>query len=787
MLQNNARQQSSKSKLLPPKSKSDFRRRYSADSITDPDARPNNLPALRRSKTDDSLDDSYQLYDSGQKFNLFTEASCRIHLLPDLHHMKPWEKLIYHLRSTRSWESHHITLDQHNIASNEYYGVLDQAIPYKSIERVMPLDSEHAHYQYHHHQKSSNRLTNCVKIITTSSTYLFQLSNSHLRDKLIHSIRWKISVENFMERISNVNNATVLLHDLQSFVTKSINCPLYIDDTYNTILNCVSILLTKRANVVGDMPEAFITTLSPLVDRKPPTIEICNFFTKHCHSCPRSLLVVDMFSPIIHRILKHAVGFGKCNWLRTFVIEYLQALYSQSNGHQAVTNFVQRMHGPMSDCPHPRILQNLVAVCISGIHHAFPSPPPKPDLGKRKSKSLNENRKSTVYGSKDAASFEKNIIHWNEEAKKIKNVNFRHFDSDINSSIEDKHRNNNPSATADADENSLKLFAHVFHQIAKISDWAPGLACLLQPLPFPQRAVKGVKFLKLFYPVIEALCVDGRQQVLKCFLPIREGKKCWLDVFSPSCSMCDDEGRLFVNMVDVLSRPETQTGKLKKFLTILSQSQLEAIITLALREEHVMIKILSWMLRYNILQEQQQLQAISALTCTPPGRVSYEQLLQLQDIITKKQGPAHFALSRNSNDGDLQTLLGEGSWGNLERLDLSHTKITSKSVKVLKRLPSLKHLNLRNTLIGDTGLKMLCDYANLETLDLCETNVTDSGISCLEAMDNLTSLNLNSTSLSESQYYHLRESLPRLTHCDVTYTDAWAADSQQQNSSSVYL
>lgn len=186
MLQNNARQQrSSKSKLLPPKSKSDFRRRYSADSITgdtsntllycvfrgssdkqdiefyfylkkwpcsitqirffialslfcsilisyhlsnvaflslfssDPEARLNNLPALRRSKTDDSLGDSYQLYDSGQKFNLFTEATCRIHLLPDLHHMKPWEKLIYHLRSTRSWESHQIVLDQHNIASND--------------------------------------------------------------------------------------------------------------------------------------------------------------------------------------------------------------------------------------------------------------------------------------------------------------------------------------------------------------------------------------------------------------------------------------------------------------------------------------------------------------------------------------------------------------------------------------------------------------------------------------------------------------------------------------------
>ena len=43
--------------------------------------------------------------------------------------------------------------------------------------------------------------------------------------------------------------------------------------------------------------------------------------------------------------------------------------------------------------------------------------------------------------------------------------------------------------------------------------------------------------------------------------------------------------------VEVLSRPETQTGKLKKFLSVLSKSHLQAIITLALREEQVMIKV----------------------------------------------------------------------------------------------------------------------------------------------------------------------------------------------------
>ena len=51
---------------------------------------------------------------------------------------------------------------------------------------------------------------------------------------------------------------------------------------------------------------------------------------------------------------------------------------------------------------------------------------------------------------------------------------------------------------------------------------------------------------------MEALCKDGRQQVVKCFLPIREGKKSWLDVYSPTYDVCDDEGRLFINMVRYL-------------------------------------------------------------------------------------------------------------------------------------------------------------------------------------------------------------------------------------------
>ena len=54
-------------------------------------------------------------------------------------------------------------------------------------------------------------------------------------------------------------------------------------------------------------------------------------------------------------------------------MEYIQALNSQNNALDAVRSFIRSIHGPMSQCPHPRILNNLVAVCLSAIYQCFSS------------------------------------------------------------------------------------------------------------------------------------------------------------------------------------------------------------------------------------------------------------------------------------------------------------------------------------------------------------------------------------------------------------------------------
>ena len=55
------------------------------------------------------------------------------------------------------------------------------------------------------------------------------------------------------------------------------------------------------------MAEEVIVTLAPLLENNTPSPQICNFFSKHCCDAPRSRLVIDMFTPVVRRIVKHNV------------------------------------------------------------------------------------------------------------------------------------------------------------------------------------------------------------------------------------------------------------------------------------------------------------------------------------------------------------------------------------------------------------------------------------------------------------------------------------------------
>nr|CAB3231877.1 C-Maf-inducing protein-like [Phallusia mammillata] len=755
---------------------------------------------LTKQKHNSSLPDISAI-ESTTKLPVYEHGDVQVHILGENTSSVFSEFVQYFGSSTKLWERHHITLGVDEIMSESGTGIFSSSIQYHSIDKVGSMDIEKGP-------------RNCVKMIANGRSLLLQPSDTmcfhqetspYQRDCLLNTLKWKMEICKSLKTLNSTTQPSEMLSELESLVSLTMGSALLVEDTHRILLDIASKLLTQKADVINEASrEDIIMALAPLVENNQPSTEICSFFTKHCRQSPRSTLVVNMFTPIVQQILKHTVDFGKSTWLRTFIMEYIQALNSQNNGLDTVRAFIQTIHGPLSQCPHPRILNSLIAVCLSAVYQYFScgdyetekrkhlkkkSVHRKPPLAEKSfaitEKNLLNNQKPPIGDTKNMKNSLQESIN-NKQANQtpdVKPLNTDHpFRGDVN--LKEFHDEKKPLNSEQIEEHteiseedfaSVKLFTEVLIEISKMYDWRPGLAGLLQPLPFPEEAMKRRDFVRLLYPVIERFAEDDRESVVTCLLYSREGKDGWLQVFSPGGKLCDDDGQLFSKMVEGLMKPGIKAGKMKKFLSRLASTELQVIIMLALRESPVMIQVLRDMLQFGKLaNELEQLQVVSTLRCTPLGNKAYEDLRTLLSVFSQNDGPDEFMLAPNSTDEDLRTLLSTGSWGNLKKLDLGYTDVSSNIVDLLVLLPNLKHLNLRSTNMNDVGLKHLCDSAiNLQSLDLCETYVTDEAIACLEVMTNLERLNLNSTGVSHQTYLHLRKTLPNLMYCDVTYTEAY--------------
>ena len=128
----------------------------------------------------------------------------------------------------------------------------------------------------------------------------------------------------------------------------------------------------------------------------------------------------------------------------------------------------------------------------------------------------------------------------------------------------------------------------------------------------------------------------------------------------------------------------------------------------------------------------------------------------------------------------------------LERLDLSHTRISDEGMLNLKPAPKirelklfysewitdqgmtaikqwkhLKRLDLRGTRISDGTLEIVSGLTGLEALDIAHTEVTDIGLENLNTLVNLKELALGRGRLSNSGLVALRM-LPTLTSLDLS-------------------
>lgn len=160
------------------------------------------------------------------------------------------------------------------------------------------------------------------------------------------------------------------LKKIKNMVEMSLITPIEDNEIYQFPLELVSEIL-QRQNLPKQIHDEVIVCLSPLLEKNHPSPEMCEFFSKHCKNSPRSQIVIEMFTPVVQRILKHNGDFGRHPRMRLFIQDYLTALMSQNQGLVTVQKFVVSMHSPASQCPFPRVLPNFVSVGLAAIHSCF--------------------------------------------------------------------------------------------------------------------------------------------------------------------------------------------------------------------------------------------------------------------------------------------------------------------------------------------------------------------------------------------------------------------------------
>ncbi|XP_046661179.1 C-Maf-inducing protein-like [Homalodisca vitripennis] len=636
----------------------------------------------------------------GPRYKLLTEGDLQVCCL---NHTRTVISKILSSKFLRRWESHRLYLNDACISSKTPMGFLDMSIPYTALQEVYVVSRWDTNHKF------------CIRLVVPNGSILLQASNAYIRDQWYHSILWKKNIFKYQNLLTCSTRPEVILKEMKNLVEMSINTPLHDECVYQVPIDIFSrLLMEEEESWSGRLfSEELISTLAPLLENCPPSAEMCHFFSRHCVSHPRSPLVSDALTPVVYRILKHNVDFGKHPLMKKLVQDYIQALYTHNDNEEVINKFVASVHGPSSGCPHPRVLPNLVSVCLSAIFNIF----------------------------------------------------------EISAILEERNHDQIQEDRA----SRIDCYLQVFRTISEYDDWRPGLAQLLQPVPVPDDALTSPHFIKSLSPVIERIGTSTDCDTHQMVLGVRDGKEGWLDIFCPSSLACIDDGVLWGQMLETLlgcccKRKRFVAALMAKrlgaclLLALRENRAAQSALCLALE----------WDL---LPEPDQRLTVATTLQSTTSGSQSYAALCQRQlhlQELHKKGGPRKLTLPSRSTDSDVIRLLSCGALGNLECLSLAFTHVTSACAEHIIKLPGLRYLNLWATQFGDAGLLIISEHLpKLQVLNLCETPVSDKGIAALTAMTNLRKLNLNSTKLSAQTFEVLKSKLPALQELDVRYTEAW--------------
>ncbi|KAI1235568.1 hypothetical protein IHE44_0002447 [Lamprotornis superbus] len=690
-------------------------------------------------------------------------------------------------------------------------GYMENSISYSAIEDVQLLSWENAP-KY------------CLQLTIPGGTVLLQAANSYLRDQWFHSLQWKKKIYKYKKVLSNPSRWEVVLKEIRTLVDMALTSPLQDDSIHQAPLEIVSKLLSENNNLTTQDHESIIVAIAPLLENNHPPPDLCEFFCKHCRERPRSMVVIEVFTPVVQRILKHNMDFGKCPRLRLFTQEYILSLNELNAGMEVVKKFIHSMHGPTGQCPHPRVLPNLVAVCLAAIYSCY-----EEFINSRdNSPSLKEIRNGCQQQCDRKPNLPLRLLHTSpdlvsQEAtlteSRLKPVivtsNEIHVEVERNNTANQKMtagvgNDSEPNLidclmvsptcstmsielSAQADR-ILGCYVEILKMLSDYDDWRPALASLLQPIPFPKEALAHEKFTKELKYVIQRFAEDPRQEVHSCLLSVRAGKDGWFQLYSPGGVACDDDGELFASMVHILMG---SCYKTKKFLLSLAENKLGPCMLLALRGNQTMVEL------GDVLATQPSILSWSLSALYPSCLVVWVYLTRvllaqkhqhlgmensaLKELLGSAAAGVQCPSSANAQPSlwtwemlDWLYLFWRGLWhGAISQIlclmleyniiDNNDTQLqiisTLESTDVGKRMYEQLCERQRELKELDADLARLLSsgsFGNLENLSLAFTNVTSACAEHLIKLPSLKQLNLWSTQFGDAGLRLLSEHLTML-------------------------
>ncbi|XP_057337872.1 C-Maf-inducing protein-like [Microplitis mediator] len=652
---------------------------------------------------------------TGPRFKPVAEGDIQVCYL---NHARTVVSKILSSKFLRRWETHHLYLNDACLSSKTLTGFIQQPIPYSSMTEVYAVTRWDLANKY------------CLRIVLPDGSLLLQARNAYARNQWYHSILWMKCMFKYQHTISINPTEDIILKELKSMVDFALWTPLQDDRINATPLEAVAKLLNgsllikmneSQDNIKEDQEscemasfneqrnwaEAVLAVADPLLEKAPLPPVLAIALSRLVLQHPKSSLV-PAITPAVTRYLKHSVESSKTPDMRKLCQIFVDALYQ--NSEQSLRDYISYVHGPGSDCPHPRIIPNFISACIGGIFSFFEVPKHSLDI------------------SQDL-----------------------------------------PVPPLDAYLLGLIIISEYYNSKIFLSSVLqavpfPGDALINKQF---QESMMNI----ILCRIVQDTRCDVHRMVLP-IREERRGWIHIVAPSSPGCP--DDGTLFGIMLTTLLGCCNRRKKFIHLLLKKTGSACLLMAIRGCDAAQEALCLMLEWRIVTNEEDKVQVISALQSTPSGKERYLALCQRQSNLQELQQKGGPKKLTLPVRATDADVAQVLGNGALGDLESLTLAFTSVTSACAEQIIKLPSLKHLNLWATQFGDAGLQMISEHLpKLQVLNLCETPVTDKGISTLVSLTSLKKLNLNSTKLSAQTYETLKKRLPSLQEIDVRYTEAW--------------